>query len=70
MTILNRQRLKKGLTLQQVGTLIGTDAANASRIERGEQRPLPERAMMLARLYGLSMEQVYEPWMRRQGDRR
>jgi len=59
MSILRKERLKRRMTLSEVGRVLGTDATNVLRYERGTQRPAVGRAVSLARLLGLSLEQVY-----------
>lgn len=58
-SILRTQRLKRRLTLTEVARVLGTDASNVLRYERGEQAPAIRRAVQLAQLLDLSLEQVY-----------
>lgn len=59
MSLLRTRRLKRKLSLSAVGRELGTDASNVLRYERGTQRPSVTRAILLGRLLGLTLEQVY-----------
>lgn len=47
-----------GRTLDEVAALFATTPATLSRLERGETWPDPDLAMRVARISGLSLEQV------------
>ena len=51
-------RLKRGQTLVQVATSIGTDAGNLSRIENGKQKPSTTMAARLARYYNNEISEI------------
>ncbi len=62
-TPLRMAREKRGLTIQQVATLVGIDPGNLSRIERGKQVPSKDLAAKLSQVYGgqVSETQIIYP---------
>jgi len=59
MNRLRAHRKNLGLTLDQLNKMLGIDKANLSRIERGTQRPSLPTARKLAKLYRLTLDEVY-----------
>ena len=53
ITIAKAKRLELGLTITDVADLIEWQSPNISRIERGLQKPSPERAAQLAKVLGV-----------------
>ncbi|MFQ5968120.1 MAG: helix-turn-helix domain-containing protein [Acidimicrobiia bacterium] len=54
LTELQRLRLSRGLTVEEVGYLAGVNQSTVSRVERGLARPRPRTLVRLARAYGLA----------------
>jgi transcriptional regulator with XRE-family HTH domain len=51
-------REKKGLTLRQVGDLVGVSYGSIQNYEAGDAVPPLDVAMRLAHLYGVTVEQI------------
>ena len=45
-------RIKRGLTLQEVSDIVGTDPGNLSRVENLKQKASPDLAEKLAKYFG------------------
>lgn len=58
-----QQRKSRGVSLAVVAEVVGTNPANLSRVERGEQTPKPELARALYRYYGgtVPLGLIYDP---------
>lgn len=56
-------RKSKGLSLDAVAKIVGTDQANLSRIEKGLQTPKRELARSLFRFYdgAVPLDVIYDP---------
>lgn len=56
-------RKDRGLSLEAVAKTVGTDQANLSRIEKGQQTPKRELARQLYRFYegAVPLGHVYDP---------
>lgn len=56
-------RKDKRLSLEAVAKIVGTDQANLSRIEKGQQTPKRELARALYRFYGgeVPLDVIYDP---------
>lgn len=56
-------RKSKGLSLEAVAKVVGTDQANLSRIEKGQQTPKRDLARALYRFYegAVALEVIYDP---------
>ncbi len=57
-TPLRNARLKAKMTIQEVASSIKCDPGNLSRMERGIQRPSPEVAEKLARLFSTELTEI------------
>lgn len=57
-TPLRKARLKAKMTIQEVASSIKCDPGNLSRMERGIQRPSPEVAERLARLFEEELTEI------------
>lgn len=57
-TPLRNARLKAKMTIQEVASSIKCDPGNLSRMERGIQRPSPEVAERLARLFSAELTEI------------
>ncbi|WP_312227085.1 helix-turn-helix transcriptional regulator [Pseudescherichia sp.] len=57
-TPLRKARLKAKMTIQEVASSIKCDPGNLSRMERGIQRPSPEVAEKLARLFSAELTEI------------
>lgn len=55
---LQRVRTSRGLTLAEVAELAGTSASTVSRLESGLRRPSLELLFPLARVYGMSLDDL------------
>ncbi|MGO4680777.1 helix-turn-helix domain-containing protein [Microbacterium sp. 2MCAF23] len=55
---LQRIRTNRGLTLAEVAELAGTSASTVSRLESGLRRPSLELLFPLARVYGMSLDDL------------
>ena len=60
MTKMKAVRLAKGWTLQDAGFRARVQAAHLSQIERGILRPYPKQMKRLARVLGLTVEELLE----------
>ncbi len=61
--LLTQMRKERGLSLQAVASVVGTDQANLSRIERGAQVPQRALARALFRFYDgrVPLGAIYDP---------
>lgn len=57
-TPLRKARLKAKMTIQEVASSIKCDPGNLSRMERGIQRPSPEVAERLAKLFNTELTEI------------
>jgi len=57
-TPLRKARLKAKMTIQEVASSIKCDPGNLSRMERGIQRPSPEVAERLAKLFDAELTEI------------
>ncbi|MBK0350865.1 helix-turn-helix transcriptional regulator [Leclercia adecarboxylata] len=57
-TPLRKARLKAKMTIQEVASSIKCDPGNLSRMERGIQRPSPEVAERLAKLFSAELTEI------------
>lgn len=55
---LQQIRARRGLTLAEVGEMAGTSASTISRLESGHRRASLELLFPLARVYGLSLDEL------------
>lgn len=62
-TSLRTSRKARNLTLVELATAVGTDAANISRIERGVQTPSKELARKLFEFFegDVPLGSIYDP---------
>lgn len=58
MSPLKSMRTKRGETLTEVATAVGTDAGNMSRIENGKQKASPEMAEKLCKHFGYAITEI------------
>lgn len=61
MRKLRKIRKGRGYSLVQASEILGIDASHLSRIERGLQRPSPDVAELLSKLFGVSEIQLLYP---------
>jgi transcriptional regulator with XRE-family HTH domain len=56
-------RKSRGLSLEKVAAVVGTDQANLSRVEKGQQIPKRELARSLYRYYQgqVPLSAIYDP---------
>ncbi len=61
--LMTQIRKSRKLSLAQVAEVVGTDQANLSRIEKGEQNPKRELARKLHQFYGgaVPLGAIYDP---------
>lgn len=62
---LRQIRLSRNKTLAEVSSQIGSDPGALSRIERGQQLADPVVASAIAKLYGTTLEVVYQPYIQK-----
>lgn len=55
---LKQTRIKRGQTLADVSTAVGTNTGNLSRIENGMQKARPNLAEKLARHFGYEITEI------------
>lgn len=55
---LKQSRIKRGQTLAEVSTAVGTNTGNLSRIENGLQKARPNLAEKLARHFGYEITEI------------
>ena len=53
-------RVKKGLTTEQVGSLLGVHENAVQRWERGDAEPMGSNLIALSKLYGVSPDLLME----------
>ena len=58
--MLRELRVKKGLTMKQLGEMVGVSEASISLYENGVHRPKMETAKKLATILGCSWPDVYD----------
>lgn len=59
MNILRTKRAELGLRLKEAAARVRCDPGNLSRIEQGKQTPSLALARRLAKLYGLTLDEVF-----------
>lgn len=61
--LMTQLRKSRGLSLEQVASVVGTDQANLSRIEKGQQIPKRELARSLFKYYEgrVPLSAIYDP---------
>lgn len=57
---LKELRAREGFNQQQLGTLVGASRQTVSLIERGDYHPSVLLALRIARVFGVSVEDVFE----------
>lgn len=57
---LKEYRARLGVNQQQMGALVGTSRQTISQIERGDYSPSVTLALKLARVCGVSVEDIFE----------
>ena len=57
---LKELRARLGVNQQQMGTLVGTSRQTISQIERGDYSPSVTLALKLARVCGVTVEELFE----------
>lgn len=62
-SLLTQTRKSRGLSLDQVAGVVGTDPTNLSRVEKGTQMPQSKLALALLEFYGgaVPLEAIYFP---------
>lgn len=62
-SLMTQTRKSRGLSLAQVAEVVGTDQANLSRIEKGQQVPKQELARKIHKFYdgAVPLGAVYDP---------
>ena len=60
MLRLKYERQRRGWSLQELGFHAGVQGADISKIERGLLRPYPSQAQRLAKVLGLTPEELLE----------
>lgn len=60
---MSQQRKSRGVSLAQVAETVGTNPANLSRVEKGDQVPKRELARALYKYYGgtVPLALIYDP---------
>lgn len=61
MNMLKKIRRDRGLTIEQAATLAGMTQSLLSQIEGGHRTIPVEKAQILARLYKVPIENIFEP---------
>lgn len=56
---LRELRAQRKMSQAELGVLIGTTGVAVSRYERGIRKPDPETAERIARVFGLSIEDIW-----------
>ncbi len=57
---LKELRARLGVNQQQMGALVGTSRQTISQIERGDYSPSVTLALKLARVCGVTVEEIFE----------
>lgn len=62
-SLLTQTRKSRGLSLDQVAGVVGTDPTNLSRVEKGTQMPKTDLALALHKFYdgAVPLEAIYFP---------
>lgn len=53
-------RARLGVNQQEMGALVGTSRQTISQIERGDYSPLVSLALKIAKVCGVSVEDIFE----------
>lgn len=62
------ERVRRGLSIQQVAEMVGVHVNAVSRWENGEAEPLWSNLIKMSRLYGCSPEYLMEQTSDRDGE--
>lgn len=62
------ERVRRGLSIQQVAEMVGVHVNAVSRWENGEAEPLGSNLIKMSRLYGCSPEYLMEQTSDRDGE--
>lgn len=60
MNILREKRLQACLQLKEAAARVGCDPGNLSRIEQGKQLPSVALARRMAKVYGLTFNEIFD----------
>ena len=68
--LMTQLRKSRGLSLEKVAAVVGTDQANLSRVEKGQQVPKRDLARALFRYYdgAVPLSAIYDPEFYGSGD--
>ena len=69
-TWLREIRLEKGLTLYELGELVGVSWQSISYYENGSRRPSPEIAIKIGKILGFPWTRFYEDDNRKEAQKR
>lgn len=62
------ERVRRGLSIQQVAEMVGVHVNAVSRWENGEAEPLGSNLIKMSRFYGCSPEYLMEQTLDRDGE--
>lgn len=60
MNNIKKLRAMSGMSQNELAEAIGVTCGAVSLWETGDRKPRPEKAYLLARLFGVAMEDIYE----------